>query len=102
MLLFALVVSLADRHPLRPGTGLAGLAQHDRSVLKEGGRSSTASSGRWVRNGLLVAEVAMSIVLLVGAALLLRSFARLTNVDPGFRPEHVLAFRVALPGTTYP
>ena len=72
------------------------------SVLKEGGRSSTASSGRWVRSGLLVAEVAMSIVLLVGAALLLRSFARLTNVDPGFRPEHVLAFRVALPNTAVP
>ena len=71
------------------------------SVLKEGGRSSTSSSGRWMRNALLVAEVAMSIVLLVGAALLLRSFARLTSVDPGFRPEHVLAFRVALPTAAY-
>jgi putative ABC transport system permease protein len=71
------------------------------TVLKEGGRSSTTASGRWIRNGLLVAEVAMSIVLLVGAALLLRSFARLTNVDPGFRAENVLAFRVSLPSTTY-
>ncbi len=43
----------------------------------------------------------MSIVLLVGAALLLRSFARLVNVDPGFKPDNVLAFRVALPGSTY-
>jgi putative ABC transport system permease protein len=72
------------------------------SVLKEGGRSSTASGGRWLRNGLLVAEVAMSLVLLVGAALLLRSFARLVQVDPGFRAEHVLAFRVALPNGAYP
>jgi putative ABC transport system permease protein len=72
------------------------------SVLKEGGRSSVGSGGRWVRNGLLVAEVAMSIVLLAGAVLLLRSFARLTNVDPGFQPEHVLAFRVGLPEATYP
>jgi putative ABC transport system permease protein len=71
------------------------------SVLKEGGRSSVGSGGRWVRNGLLVAEVALSIVLLVGAVLLLRSFARLTNVDPGFRPEHVLAFRVGLPDAMY-
>ena len=102
VLLFAFVVSL--------GTGiLFGLApawQASRStigsVLKEGGRSSTASSGRWLRSGLLMAEVAMSIVLLVGAALLLRSFARLTSVDPGFRPEHVLAFRVALPTAAYP
>ena len=72
------------------------------SVLKEGGRSSNAASGRWLRNGLLVAEVAMSIVLLVLSVLLLRSFARLTNVDPGFRPESVLAFRVALPNASYP
>ena len=72
------------------------------SVLKEGGRSSTAASGRWLRNGLLIGEVAMSIVLLVVSALLLRSFARLTHVDPGFRPESVLAFRVALPNATYP
>jgi putative ABC transport system permease protein len=70
--------------------------------LKEGGRSSTASGGRWVRSGLLVLEVALSIVLLVGAALLLRSFARLTGVDPGFRADNVLAFRVALPVSSYP
>ena len=102
VLLFALAVSVATGILF----GLAPAWQASRStigsVLKEGGRSSTASSGQWVRSSLLVAEVAMSIVLLVGAALLLRSFARLTNVDPGFRPEHVLAFRVALPGSTYP
>ena len=102
VLLFALGISLATGILF----GLAPAWQVSRStigsVLKEGGRSSTASSGQWVRSGLLVAEVAMSIVLLVGAALLLRSFARLTNVDPGFRPEHVLAFRVALPNTAYP
>jgi putative ABC transport system permease protein len=50
----------------------------------------------------MVAEVALSIVLLVGAVLLLRSFARITNIDPGFRPENVLAFRVTLPPNTYP
>ena len=71
-------------------------------ALKEGGRSSSLSGGRWVRSGLLIAEVALSIVLLVGATLLLRSFARLTDVDPGFRPDNVLAFRVALPNTSYP
>jgi putative ABC transport system permease protein len=72
------------------------------ATLKEGGRSSATSAGRGVRSALLVAEVALSIVLLVGATLLLRSFAKLTNVDPGFRPENVLAFRVALPQTSYP
>lgn len=69
------------------------------AVLKEGGRSSVGSGGRWMRNGLLVAEVAMSLVLLVGAALLLRSFSNLTNVDPGFDPDGVLAFQIGLPAS---
>jgi putative ABC transport system permease protein len=80
-------------HAARAGLG---------AVLKEGGRSSATSSGRWVRNGLLVVEVALSIVLLVGATLLVRSFEKLTGVDPGFDPDHVLAFQVALPVATYP
>jgi putative ABC transport system permease protein len=71
-------------------------------VLKEGGRTSSGAGGRWVRHTLLVAEVGLSIVLLVGATLLLRSFAKLTGVDPGFRPEHVFAFQVSLPDTAYP
>ena len=85
---FAFVVSL------RPASlfGLAPAWQATRGGARrraEGGRPRrrSASGGRWVRSGLLVVEVALSIVLLVGAALLLRSFARLTNVDPGFRPE---------------
>jgi putative ABC transport system permease protein len=72
------------------------------AALKEGGRSSGTSAARGVRNALLIVEVALSIVLLVGATLLLRSFAKLTSVDPGFRADHVLTFRVALPRTTYP
>jgi putative ABC transport system permease protein len=72
------------------------------AVLKEGGRSSVTSGGRWIRSVLLVAEVALSLVLLVGASLLLRSFAKITGVDPGFTTEGVLAFRVALPQTSYP
>lgn len=72
------------------------------AVLKEGGRSSTTSGGRLVRSGLLVAEVALSMVLLVGATLLLRSFAKLTHVNPGFSSANVLAFQVSLPLTAYP
>ena len=71
------------------------------AVLKEGGRSAVAGGAR-LRSGLLVAEVALSLVLLVGASLLLRSFASLTSVDPGFRPDNVLAFRVSLPSASYP
>ncbi|MEO7270395.1 MAG: ABC transporter permease, partial [Vicinamibacterales bacterium] len=85
--------------------GLAPAWQASRSgigeVLKEGGRSSSTSSGRTLRNALMVVEVALSIVLLVGAVLLLRSFSRITAVDPGFRPEGVLSFRVTLPAKSY-
>jgi putative ABC transport system permease protein len=70
-------------------------------VLKEGGRSSRGRATGWIRSGLLVTEVALSIVLLAGAVLLLRSFARVTSVDPGFRPDNVLTFRVALPNAVY-
>jgi putative ABC transport system permease protein len=70
-------------------------------VMKEGGRGSSGAGGRWVRNGLVIVEVALSLVLLVGAALLLRSFDRLTRVDPGFSPERVLTFRVSLPPASY-
>ena len=102
VLSFAVLVSMATGLLF----GLAPAWQASRggvgTVLKEGGRSSTSSGGRWVRSGLLVGEVALSLVLLVGASLLLRSFAKITGVDPGFRPDGVLAFRVALPPTSYP
>ena len=55
-----------------------------------------------MRNGLLVAEVALSIVLLVGATLLVRSFTKLSSVDPGFQSVNVLTFGLSLPQTAYP
>ena len=65
-------------------------------TLKEAG-PSTVGSGRHLRNGLLVAEVSLSLVLLIAAGLLLASFARLLRVDPGFRPEGVFTAAIALP-----
>jgi putative ABC transport system permease protein len=72
------------------------------AALKDTGRSTVSARSHRLRAALLVGEVALSLVLLVGAALLLRSFSRLTNVDPGFEADRVLSFAVALPATTYP
>lgn len=63
--------------------------------LKEGGRGATTGSARSrIRNLMVVAEVALALVLLVGAGLLMRSFVNLLSVDPGFVKENVLALQV--------
>jgi putative ABC transport system permease protein len=70
--------------------------------LKEGGQRTTAGSARArVRSGLVMAEVALAVVLVVGAGLLLRSFQKLMTVDAGFNREHLTTFGVVLSGATY-
>jgi putative ABC transport system permease protein len=70
--------------------------------LREGGRNDTGMRGGRLRNALAVAEIALSLVLLASAGLLMKSFLRLTSVDPGFDPHDVLSLRINLPGTKYP
>jgi len=64
--------------------------------LKEGERGSTGTGGR-TRSALVVAEVGLSLLLLVAAGLILKSFVRLMNVDAGFNPDRLLVFNVGLP-----
>jgi predicted permease len=72
-------------------------------VLRDGGRGTTGGARRQSTRSLLVAgQMALSIVLLIGAGLLLESFRSLQNVDPGFDPRHGFTMRVSLPPSKYP
>jgi predicted permease len=85
------------------GIGPAVAAARSRSfeALRDGARAGGGRTRR-VRAALIVTEVAASAALLVSSGLLLRAVDRLQSVDPGFRPENVLALRTALPWATYP
>jgi putative ABC transport system permease protein len=83
--------------------GLASSRPELTEALREGGRGSTVGTRRnRLRNGLVIAEVALALVLLSGAGLLIKSFARLQNVNPGFNPRNALTFEVSLPKVQYP
>jgi predicted permease len=71
-------------------------------TMREGGRHGGGTRSRRILAGLVVAEVALSLVLLVGAGLLIRSFMRLQNIDPGFTPARVLTASVQTPFVRYP
>jgi putative ABC transport system permease protein len=72
------------------------------TALREGGRSPSASRGSArMRGALVVAEMALAVMLLAGAGLLIRSFATLRAVNPGFRTDRALTFRIAVPESRY-
>jgi putative ABC transport system permease protein len=69
--------------------------------LKEGGKGSAGAVGRNLNRTLVAAEVALAVIVLAGAGLLVRSFNRLVQVDPGFRADHLLSQKIDLPGFQY-
>ena len=102
VLLFTLAISLA--------TGiLFGIIPASRvsqfhlalSLKQGGGQSGVGSGGHRLRDALVICEVALAIVLLAGAALLIRSLQNLYHLDPGFRADHVLTMRTSLPRPKY-
>jgi putative ABC transport system permease protein len=89
-ILFSLVPTLKSSHP------------DVNEVLKSSSKSATSGKSlRWWRNSLVVSEVALSLILLVSAGLMIKSFAQLTNVSPGFDPNNVLTGRISLTSSTY-
>ena len=103
VMLFTLLVSLVTGllFGLAPAVHTATSDLH--GMLKEGGRGSAGDrGGQGLRRMLVVAEVALALTLLTGAGLLIKSFARLQGVNPGFDPEHLLTFNLSLPASRYP
>ena len=101
VLLFAFVLSLATSlvFGLAPVLFAAGSDPH--KELGEGARAGESAGPRRARDCLAVTEIALAMVLLTGAGLLMRSFAQLTSVNPGFEPNHVVKAMVSLPQFQY-
>jgi putative ABC transport system permease protein len=101
VLFFALGVSIATGLLFGLAPALQAVRRDFVDALKEGSKGSEGPGRQRVRRALVVAEIALALVVLVGAVLFLRSFERLTAADPGFDPEDVLTFEVTLPESTY-
>ncbi len=102
VLFFAVAVSVLTGllFGLAPAWRTSGLDPAE--VLHDNARSVTANRGQHrLHAGLVVAETAGSLVLLIGAGLLIHSFSRAMEVKPGFRPDHLLTFRVLMPEQRY-
>jgi predicted permease len=100
LLMFTLGLSLLTGviFSIVPAIHAARASLHD--SLKAGGRAGIGGGAR-MRDGLVVLEVASALVLLIGAALMLQTMARLRSIDLGFRPEGILTLRTVLPNQKY-
>ena len=101
ILLFTLLVSLATGIlfglvPARSPSKSSG------DSLLHGARTTASRSRQTLRAALVIAQVAVSFVLLIGAGLMIRSFLKLGRENPGFQPDHVLSARVGIPGYRFP
>ncbi len=102
VLVFTVVISLLTGLLAGAFPVLRSVSRDLTPALKEAGRQVTAGRGRGrLQSALVVAEVALSVVLLISAGLLLRSFVAIVSVDPGFQPERVTTFDLTLPRFKY-
>jgi predicted permease len=102
VLLFTMALALLTGLVFGVVPAVAVIRGNTTSFLKEDSRSGSAGRGtKLLRAGLVVAEVAVAVMLLVGAGLLIKSFARLQSVNPGFATDNVLTAQIALPPARY-
>jgi predicted permease len=100
---FALLLAVLTGFFCGLAPGFAALRTNVNASLKEGGRSGSAGgSHARLRSTLVVMEIAIALVLLAASGLLLRSFSKMSEVDLGFRPEHVTTASYSLPQKQYP
>ena len=100
MVMLAVCVMTGLFFGLAPAMSLSG---HDASAAlkQDGTRTTTGQRSAWVRQGLVVGEVALCMLLLVGAGLLIQTFVRMRSIDPGFDPRGLLTARMSLQGDRY-
>jgi putative ABC transport system permease protein len=101
VLFFTLAVSLLAGIVFGLAPGLRFSHPDLQASLKEGGRLTVGNSGYRTRHLLVISELALAVVLLAGAGLMMKSFIRLLNVDPGFDSRNVLTARISLPQSKY-
>jgi putative ABC transport system permease protein len=101
MLGFALALSLVTALIFGAIPAWTGARTNPGENLASGSRTTEAGKGAKIRSGLVVVQVALSLVLLIGSGLLVRSFVRLQGVDPGFEPAGLLTAHVSIPAARY-
>jgi predicted permease len=100
-LLFTVIVTLLTGLLCGLAPAWRGARANLQEAIKEGARGSASGANRRLNNAFVVSQLALSMVLLIGAALLLQSFRNLLAVNPGFRPENILMGHVSLPENSY-
>jgi predicted permease len=101
VLLYALAVSTLAGIVFGLLPAIRATSRNLQGVLRAGARGSVGNAGQRLRGALVIAEVALAVILVVGAGLATKSFARLLDIDPGFKARNVLAVQLGIPYERY-